>query len=157
MSIRKVAEKRVPLPWVLLANAARARCLERDPENGALRELADFVHPDSRLKGAALGLDAGDLVRKGAVTTQYQPPTDPHDKAHRAFARELAQHLETAALEHRLVELALFASDPFLGELKAQLGKAGTAALRAALPLDLTSFAGAELEQRVSRALGGAT
>lgn len=30
---------------VLIGNAARARLFERDPDNGAMRELADFVHP----------------------------------------------------------------------------------------------------------------
>ena len=39
------------LDWVLIANAARARCFVRDADNGAMREERSFVHPASRLKG----------------------------------------------------------------------------------------------------------
>jgi len=47
----------------------------------------------------------------------------------------------------------LIASDPFLGELKSHLGKGAAHAVSAAIPRDLTSFAGAELARRVTEAL----
>lgn len=46
-SIRSVQ----PLEAVLVANASRARLFDRDAENGAMRETASFVHPQSRMKG----------------------------------------------------------------------------------------------------------
>lgn len=142
-----------PVQWVLVANAARARCFERDPDNGAMRELEGFVHPGSRLKGQDLGTDRGGLAHKGVASTQYSPPTGLHEKEHAQFARELAQYLEQAALAHRFTQLALVASNPFLGEVKAQLGAASTRVLGAGIPLDLTSFSGRELEQRVAKAM----
>lgn len=141
-----------PLQWVLVANAARARCFERDPDNGALRELDGFVHPGSRLKGQDLGSDRAGLAHKGIASTQYAAPTDPHDKEHALFARELAQYLEQAALAHRFERLALIASNPFLGELRAQLGASCQRALVTSVPSDLTAYAGRDLEQRVAKA-----
>jgi protein required for attachment to host cells len=139
--------------WVLVANAARARCFERDPGNGALRELEGFVHPASRLKGQDLGSDRGGLAYKGAASTQYSPPTDLHEKEHAQFARELVRYLEQAALDHRFGRLALVASNPFLGELRSQLGAASQRVLAASVASDLTAFAGRDLEQRVTKAL----
>jgi protein required for attachment to host cells len=146
-----------PLGWVVVANAARARCFARDDENNAMRELAGFVHPASRMKGQALGDDRGGLVHKGVASTQFQPHTDPHDKQHAQFAREIAQYLDEAALAHRYPALTLFASAPFLGELRAQLSPAAQKLLRASVGLDLTAYEGAELEQRVTQALQAAT
>lgn len=142
--------------WVVVANAARARCFERDPANDALRELDSFVHPASRLKGPELGVDRGGLVQKGAMTTQYEPPTDPRTKEHEVFARELSRYLEQAALANRYGQLALIASNPFLGELKAQLGAAGARALVAGVAVDLTTYSGRELEQRVAKGVQAA-
>ncbi len=146
-----------PLGWVLIANAARARSFVRDAENGAMREICSFVHPASRLKGVALQDDRGGQVRKSAASTQFAPHTDPHDKAHAEFGNELAGYLEEAALAHRYPELALFASKAFLGELRTRLGPATQQLLSKSVPLDLTAYQSAELEQRVTRALQDAT
>jgi protein required for attachment to host cells len=143
-----------PLHWVLVANAARARCFERDDENNALRELAAFVHPQSRLKGQALGADRGGLVHKGVASTQFTPRTDLHEKEHTQFARELASYLEEAALAHRFPGLALIASNPFLGELHSRLGESTTRLLTKSVALDLTGYRHGELERRVTQALG---
>lgn len=148
-SIRRLA----PLEAVLVANAARARLFERDPENGALREIASFVHPQARLKGAALGRDRPGQAFKGEARTAYEPHTDLHQKEQALFARELAQRLETEAVERRFPRVAVFASNPFLGELKAHLGGTTQHVLQAAVALDLTSFDGGELEHRVTEAL----
>jgi protein required for attachment to host cells len=146
-----------PQPWVLVANAARARCFARDDENNAMRELAGFVHPESRMKGEALMHDRGGLAHKGVASTQFQPHTDPHEREHAVFARELAQYLEDGALAHRYPAVSLFASAPFLGELRTHLGAATQKLLRASMALDLTGYEGAELEQRVAQALQAPT
>ena len=143
------------LDWVLIANAARARCFARDADNGAMREERSFVHPASRLKGAALEHDRGGKVHKSTASTQFAPHTDVHDKEHAAFARELAAFLEKAALAQHYPALSLIASAAFLGELRAQLGPAAQTRVRQAVPLDLSAYEGAELEHRVSRALAG--
>lgn len=142
--------------WVLIANAARARCFVRDADNYAMRELCSFVHPESREKGMALGTDRGGKVHKGVPSTQFAPHTDLHDKEHAEFARELAQYLEEAALGHRYQALAIVAAKSFLGDLRAALGPATQHLLSASVPLDLTTAQGADLEQHVAQALQAA-
>ena len=129
MDKTRVIKRAAALDWVLIANAARARCFVRDADNGAMREERSFVHPASRLKGAALEHDRGGKVHKSAASTQFAPHTDVHDKEHAAFARELAAFLEKAALAQQYPALSLIASAAFLGELRAQLGPAAQQAL----------------------------
>jgi len=141
--------------WIVVANSARARVYERDPDTAELIETADFVHPQSRQKASALMSDrAGHTEHSygtggGRGGTQYEPPTDPHARERAKFARELGQFIERAVLEHRCPGWMLFASDPFLGELKAHLGGAGSKALIAAEPSDLTAWRARELARRV--------
>lgn len=144
---------RPPLPWVVIANASKARVFERDPDNDAMRELASYVHAASRLKGVELGLDRPGQARKSAASTAFQPHTLPREREHARFAHELAQMLESAALEHRMPEWTLLASNPFLGELKAALGQAAQRLLQTSLALDLSACQGRELELRVHEAL----
>lgn len=140
--------------WVVVANAARARCFERDPDNGALRELTSFVHPESRQKGGDLTGDRNGQARKSQASTAFVAHTDPLQREHRAFAAELARHLEAESLAHHVDDLALLASAPFLGELRAELGPAAQRVLAASVALDLTTYQGRDLEQRVTQALG---
>ena len=82
--------------WVVVANAARARVLEVTGEAGVYTHRADLVHPESRQKGMALGTDRpGHVVSLGHNTgsSAYQPRTDPREREHDQFARELAATL----------------------------------------------------------------
>ncbi len=142
------------LDWVVVANAARARIFERDDENQALREVADCVHTPSRQKATALSHDRPGHASKGEASTAFAPHTDARDREHHRFAREVAQLLEEAALAKRMPGLMLLASNPFLGELKAELGDAARRLLKHSAPVDLTTFQHAELEQRVTRGIG---
>ena len=139
---------------ILIANATHARCLARET-NGALRVLETFEHPQSRSKvneivSDKMGREASDRGYGGAA---YQPPTDPKRKEHMHFAHELANYLEREAAAGRFQALAIFASDPFLGELKAALGDAARRCLSSTYDLDLTSYGLSDLEQRVKQAL----
>ncbi|HRC36590.1 MAG: host attachment protein [Rubrivivax sp.] len=148
-SIRSVQ----PLEAVLVANASRARLFDRDAENGAMRETASFVHPQSRMKGRELGRDRPGQAFKGESRTAYEAPTGPHEKEAAAFARELAQRLGVMAQTRRYSRLVLLASTPFLGELKKELDSHTSRLLQATVAVDLTTFDGAELEHRVAEAL----
>lgn len=144
--------------WIVLANSARARVLERDVASGLLVELMDLVHPESREKAAALTSDQEGYSEKSHGTpghkgTSFQPHTTPHRKELGNFAAEVSQHLEAAANEGRFSAITLFASDPFLGELKHHLGAATRRALGAALVHDFTTFHGSDLDARVTKAL----
>jgi protein required for attachment to host cells len=146
--------RREPLDWVLVANGTRARCFERDSENNALRQLATFVHPESRLKRQAMEDDRpGHAFKGAAASTQFEPHTDPHAKELARFADELVAQLDEAATSHRFKRLALIASNPLLGELRSRLGAAARERLDTSVALDLTAYADGELEHRVARAL----
>jgi protein required for attachment to host cells len=144
--------------WVVLANAARARIFEREPVSGTLVEVLDLVHPESREKTAELASDREGHAQKahgdpGHAGTAFQPHTTPRQKEHAAFATEVSRHLEVAATQGRCGEVALIASNPFLGELKSHLGSATQRVLSATIPLDLTMVSGPELPHRITEAL----
>jgi protein required for attachment to host cells len=144
--------------WVVLANAGRARIFERESEDGALVELLDLVHPQSREKAGELASDREGHAQKahgdpGHAGTAFQPHTTLREKEHAAFAVEVSRHLEVAATQGRCGDVALIASDPFLGELKSHLGDATKRVLSAAIPRDLTIFSGTDLAHRITEAL----
>ena len=137
--------------WILLANAAIARLFRRDPPADALIPLETLEHPQSRLKGSQLsgerpGHEATDHSSGG---NRYEPREDVRRKEHRHFAKEVAERLNAGLLKNEYGALRIFASDPFLGELKAQLSPAVTKQVRAAVDLDMTSLGLAEIEDRL--------
>jgi protein required for attachment to host cells len=144
------------LHWVLLANAARARLFERDHDSGALRELAAFVHPDSRHKAGELQTDRAGQGARGSARAHFEPPTSPHEREQQHFAEQLAEQLEDAARNDRMPGWALIASSPFLGRLRAALGHVAAARLTRYVDRDLTTCTGQELERRVSELLPAA-
>ena len=117
---------------IVVANASIARLFRRDSPTDHLAPLATMEHPESRLKGSELA-------------------DDRHDrrKEHQRFAREIADRLETGLAAGEFSTVWLFASSPFLGELKAQLSNAVDKRVQLALDSDLTSFGLAEIEQRL--------
>jgi len=138
------------LPWLLVANGSRARLFQRDPENGALRELSAFVHPATRMKASELGHDRPGQAMKGVAHTQFEPHTPLDEREMQQFAQQLAHELETAAQAHRFGRWSLIASNPFLGRLRTTLGHGAMSLLDRSIERDLTSFVGADLESRVS-------
>jgi protein required for attachment to host cells len=122
--------------WILIANATHARLLQRE-QGGSLVVIHSFEHPQGRTKTSFGG-------------ASYPPRLEAKDKEHLRFARELAKYLEHQAQQGNFHSLALFASSPFLGEVKAQLGKATARLLTATHDIDLTSVGLVELDQRVA-------
>ena len=141
--------------WILIANASVARLFSRESDSDALLPLHSFEHPESRLKASELADDR--LVhdsndwRPGGVS--FEPRMDPRRKQHLKFARELAQWLNQGLAGGDCDRITLYASNPFLGELKGQLSPAAKKALRAAVVVDLTSYGLRELEERITHEL----
>ena len=144
--------------WVLISDAVRARCFERDARGHALSELADFVHPLTSLQGTASG---GDLTgeagkghgRTGHAGTQFEPHTEVHAKERANFAFELASYINKGVAEQRCHALVLIATGPMLGELRSHLSHESEKMVLASITSDLTHYTGHELEKRVSDAL----
>jgi protein required for attachment to host cells len=141
--------------WILIANASVARLFSRESDSGPLVPLHSFEHAESRLKASELaddrlGHDSTD-GRPGGVS--FEPRTDLHRKQHVKFARELAQRLDEGLAGGDCGRITLYASSPFLGELKGQLSPAAKKVLRAAADVDLTSYGLSELEERIAHEL----
>jgi protein required for attachment to host cells len=144
--------------WVLVANAERARCFQRDATSHALTELNDFVHPHASLGGEAQG---GELTgaagkghgRTGHAGTQFEPQTPAQAKERDSFARQLADYLNEAVAAKRCTGLVLIASSPMLGELRPALSTAAQKVVQRSVASDLTRYQGPELKKRVDDAL----
>lgn len=140
--------------WILIANATRARVLQQKP-HARVVEVQSFEHPQSRSKVSDLADDRAGNERtdRSFGGTTYQPRIDAKQKEHQRFARELATYLEQQAQDGRFQSLQLFASSPFLGELKSELGSATARLLGGTHDLDLTMVGPAELGRRIAQAL----
>jgi protein required for attachment to host cells len=144
--------------WVLVANSRRARCFQRQADNHALTELADFVYPKYQ---PANDPDAGDLTgaagkghgRTAHAGTQFEPKTDDRTKERLGFARNLAGYINEGVTGQRCNGIVLIASSPMLGELKPLLSSAAGKALRTCVISDLTRYEGPELKKRIDHAL----
>jgi protein required for attachment to host cells len=145
----------MPKPlWIVVANASLARCFERTSRTEPLVPLASYEHPESRLHARDLETDrAGRTHKDDAGRTSFVPRTEPKEREREEFARQMAKVLADAVEARRCSGIALFASNPFLGELQAHLGNGVRQAITATHALDLTSFDNHELDQRVARAL----
>ena len=137
--------------WILLANASHARLFSRDSTTDPLVPLATLEHPESRLKASQLtddrpGHEATDNSSGG---NRYAPRSDVRRKEHQRFAREIANRLDAGLTAGEFNAVWLFASSPFLGELKAQLSDAVNKRVHLALDSDLTALGLAEIEQRL--------
>lgn len=141
--------------WFLVANATRAHLYARDDADAKLQLVHAFEHPQSRLKTAALGDDkAGrEMSDRGFGGAAYEPRLDAHRKEHLRFAHELCVFMEHEAQRGAFESLALFAPDPFLGDVKKALGPACTRHLALASDTDLSHVGPAELARRIDRAL----
>lgn len=140
------------LPWVLVASASRARLYKRDPDTGALIELADFVRPTGPVEAGAFGPDrpAGVAGGDGAALASVTP-LRPRQRDR--FAQELAAILDSSVAEQALDSWTLVAASPFLGVLHAALGRPAATMLSRCIDRDLSTCTGLELERRLSAVL----
>jgi protein required for attachment to host cells len=138
--------------WILIANAAHARLIAREP-GSPMVVLKSFEHAASRSKVGDLaddqaGREKSDSSYGGAA---LPPRLDAKTKEQLHFARELADYLEPHAQQHAFHRLAVYASSPFLGELKDALRDGTRRLLDGSHDLDLTSFGLSEIERRIGQ------
>lgn len=140
--------------WILVANASEARLLQREP--GAPMVVVNaFHHPASRQRTSELGDDKAGREKSGHGFggAAFEPRTDAHRKELRHFAHEIATYIEHAAQQGQFHKLVVFASNPFMGELKHGLGDATQRVLTGTHEHDLTGLGLSELETRVDAEL----
>jgi protein required for attachment to host cells len=140
--------------WTLIANASHARLLQQQ-RGEPMAVLKSFSHPESRSKVSELADDrAGhETTVRASAGASYSPHIDAKRKEHMRFANELADYLEHEAGQGRFRTLTVFASSPFLGDLKAELGNATSSLLAGTHDVDLTAVGLAELERRIAHEL----
>lgn len=143
----------MPKPlWILVANGSRARLLQRDQPGEALREIMDWVHPQTREH-----LGTPDSAHRTSGTRGRSGLAAPQSaKAHaRAqFAQDINAWLKKAVAPQGVGRLAVFASSPFLGDLLSHGEGALERLLCASHPLDLTALSLQELELRLQQHYG---
>ncbi len=137
--------------WIVVANAAHARLFSRALPTDPLIPLSVLEHPESRLKGSELGDErpGHEATDNSPGGNRYEPRTDVRRKEHQKFAQEISQRLDAGLAAGDFDALLVYASNPFLGELKAQLSEAVQKRLQATFDRDLTSFGLDEIERRL--------
>jgi len=136
----------------------KRRCraaVRRLGEQGTLQPLATLnYHPERRQPGesgkAHAGHGSADHSYGGVA---FEPRMDPQHKRRAAFAGQVAARLEQAVADGGFSRLLLFASSPFLGDLKAALGPRAAAVLAVAADVDLMAFPPDEVARRVVAAV----
>lgn len=137
--------------WIVVANASHARLFSRALPTDPLIPLSVLEHPESRLKGSELGDErpGHEATDNSPGGNRYEPRTDVRRKEHQKFAQEIAKRLDAGLAAGDFDALLVYASNPFLGELKAQLSEAVEKRLQATFDRDLTSFGLDEIERRL--------
>lgn len=148
------------LEWALVADGGRARLFECRLPGGPWRERTEEAIEADNPPSRELGTERPGRVHESATTARHavEPRTDPHRAAKAAFAARLAARLEGQAAS--FARLLLVAPPPFLGDLRACLGKATRRKLHGTLDKDLTHAPLAEVAAQLDAlraAAGSAT
>jgi protein required for attachment to host cells len=135
--------------WILIADGSRARLFEQLQPHEHWRELRAWVNPATRLRTESLAFDQLGRASKGQPgATSFVPRTSPRQREHRRFAHELSRHLDLGVRSGQCDALVLIASNSLLGELRQALPAQASKRVLWSAPVDLTSYAGRELETR---------
>jgi protein required for attachment to host cells len=136
--------------WIVLANAGMARLFNRHSSEESPVLLEELRHPQSRSKGSALATDrpGREATDNSSGANRFEPRSDSRRKEHGRFAREIADRLDQGLGAGEFDAVWIFASNPFLGELKAKLSAAVHRHVRVTADVDLTPLSLQELEQR---------
>lgn len=140
--------------WALVANGSMARLLELDPAAAThWTERQCLMHPAARLHGSAAGHEPpGHSI---AGRSGLAPRSEAAAQERRTFAREVAHALREAVGAAERSRVAVFASNPFLGELMEQLDGATHQRLVASHAQDLTHLSLQELARYLQAERGG--
>jgi protein required for attachment to host cells len=135
--------------WILVADGSRGRLFEKAHADAPLEPLQAWVHPPSRLRAESLAYDQLGRASKGAGAVPFAPRTSLKQREHQRFAQELARHLADGVSAGRCGSLVLIASNSMLGAIRQHLTTQATKRVGWSAPVDLTPYAGRELEARI--------
>jgi protein required for attachment to host cells len=150
--------------WVVVADEAIARILQRPEVGGELQPVEELTDPDAHASTSEMRRDA--YGRRSGSATHSARPTTPHrtrssanvtssasdSEQHKeadGFARRVAQHLAQALQQKRYDELHIVAAPRFLGLLRKALGNDVAATVAGEVDKDLIHMENAEITQRL--------
>jgi len=133
--------------WAIIADASRARILEREGPRGTWAEQSDGEDAPPNPRSHDQGADRPGRVQEsvGGARHAIEPRNDPHRAAKRAFAHHLAERLEREATAGRFARLVLIAPPHFLGDLRDALGRQSQERLAGSLDKDLVQHSRADI------------
>ena len=135
--------------WVLVADGAKARLLERIGANAPLTPASAkcFSDPEARTPTRDIGADRPGRVQESANAARHamEPRVDWHRYAKEQFAKSIAGALEEAALKKKYEALILVAPPQALGDLRSALGPHAKVLVAGEIAKDLTNLTDHEL------------
>lgn len=135
--------------WIVVANGASARVFERSGPQAPLIDLHHWEHPQTRMHASELSFDhpgPGHSGRGGLT-----PRIEQRHKARQQLAHELSQWLQARLAKQNQGQVALFATNPFLGELMSELPEALHTHVCASHATDLTHVPFQALDEHLRR------
>jgi len=134
--------------WIVVADGARARIVRQTGAGKPLEALPgkEFLNPEPE-RTRELGTDKPGRVFESARLGHRHgvEQVDWHRFEKKKFAKSIAEHLEQAAEAKAFDKLVLVAPPETLGDLRANLGKHGTAKIGGEVAKDLTNVAVTDL------------
>jgi protein required for attachment to host cells len=129
-----------PITWVLVADGARARLFVNAGVGAGLQPALDQEFIGTNLPSREIASDRKGRTfdRAGQGRHAMEPPTDPHRYEKQAFAREIAEVLETARKAAAFDRLVIVAPPEALGDLRSEFGEELSRMVSAELAKDLT-------------------
>lgn len=128
--------------WILIADSAKARLIEQDPDAREFKALSSEAFEGERGTSKEIASDRpGRTFDSGGQGRHaMEPSSDPQRHAKFAFARDLARHLDEADTHQRFDRLILIAAPQTLGDLRSMLPDRVQAKVVREIDKDLTSI-----------------
>lgn len=108
--------------WVVVANSAQAKIFKAE-SNKALKEIARFEHPASRLHEQDLVTSKPGRTFESVGPTRHavQPKVSAKEQEFINFAKQVSNHLNSSRDKNAFTSLYIIASPNFLGLLRQEL------------------------------------
>jgi len=132
--------------WVLVADEAIARILERPPNGGELVPVEELTDPDAHASEAEMR--HGPHGRRGVHATVSAGDSERHQHA-KLFAASIAQRLALHHRDQRFGELHVVAAPRLLGYLRGAIETGVWNAVASTLDKDLVKESNADLTRRL--------
>jgi protein required for attachment to host cells len=141
------------ITWVVVADEAIARFLERPEDGGELVPVEELTDPDAHTRESAMhhgphGRRAGAGSRAGSQATVGAGDSERHRQA-QLFAARIARRLEEHHVGGRFAALHVVAAPRLLGYLRKSLEPRLATLVAGTLDKDLVQESNAQLTQRL--------